>query len=104
MYKEKKVSLVIPAYNESKLIKPTLESVPEIIDKVYVVDDRSTDNMADVVRDVMKNDPRVELIVHEKNSGPGQAIITGYLASSKDGCDIAAVCGGDHQMPLEQIS
>ncbi|MCP4727687.1 MAG: glycosyltransferase family 2 protein, partial [bacterium] len=47
---------------------------------------------------------RVELIVHEKNSGPGQAIITGYLASSKDGCDIAAVCGGDHQMPLEQIS
>ncbi len=104
MYREKKISLVIPAYNESKLIRPTLEHVPDIIDKVYVVDDCSTDNMADVVRDVMKSDTRVELIQHEVNSGPGQGIITGYLASSNDGYDIAAVCGGDHQMPLEQMS
>ena len=44
MYRDKKISLVIPAYNEEKLIKPTLENVPQIFDKIYVVDDLSPDN------------------------------------------------------------
>ena len=34
MYKNKKISLVIPAYNEEKLIKPTLENIPELFDKI----------------------------------------------------------------------
>ncbi len=103
MYRGKKISLVIPAYNESKLIKPTLEHVPASIDKVYVVDDASTDNMAEVVRECAVKDPRVELIRHTVNQGPGQGIISGYLKSSADGYDIAVVVGGDYQMPLEEV-
>ena len=41
MYKDSHISLVIPARNEERLIRPTLESVPEIIDRIYVVDDGS---------------------------------------------------------------
>ncbi|MFC1725832.1 glycosyltransferase family 2 protein [candidate division KSB1 bacterium] len=103
MYKDKKISLVIPAYNEEKLIKPTLENVPEVIDKIYVVDDASTDNMPEVVKECQKNDPRINLISHEKNMGPGQGIITGYKKSSEDGYDIAVVVGGDFQMPLDEV-
>ena len=103
MYKGKSVSLVIPAYNEEKLIKPTLENVNEVIDKVYVVDDKSTDNLAEVVNEVSKKDDRITLIQHDENQGPGGAIISGYLASSKDGYDIAVVVGGDHQMPLDEV-
>ena len=102
MYREKKISLVIPAYNEERLIGPTLDSIPELFDKVYVIDDCSTDNMAQVVRDRAIKDPRIELIQHQHNSGVGQGIITGYLKSSHDGYDIAVVCGGDHQMPLHE--
>ncbi len=103
MYRDKKISLVIPAYNEEKLIKPTLENVPEIIDKVYVVDDVSPDNQCQVILQCAEQDPRIELIKHEENQGPGGAIISGYLKSSEDNYDIAVVIGGDHQMNLEEV-
>jgi len=104
VYREKKISLVIPAYNEEKLIKPTLENIPDIIDRVYVVDDCSPDNQNQVILECGKNDKRIELIKHETNQGPGGAIITGYLKSSQDNYDIAVVVGGDNQMPLHEVS
>lgn len=103
MYRDKKVALVIPARNEERLIRPTLEAVPQLVDKVYVIDDVSTDNMCTVVRDYMKQDCRVELIQHERNTGPGGGIITGYKRSLEEEFDIAVVVGGDNQMPLDQM-
>ncbi|HBG47432.1 MAG TPA: glycosyltransferase family 2 protein [Deltaproteobacteria bacterium] len=103
MYREKRISLVIPAYNEARLIGPTLERVPGIIDKIYVVDDCSPDNQNEVVLRYAEKDPRIELLKHEVNQGPGGAIITGYLRSAKDGFDISIVVGGDNQMPLEEV-
>ena len=104
MYRDKQISLVIPAYNEEKLIKPTLENIPDIIDRVYVVDDCSPDNQNKVILECAKNDPRIELVKHETNQGPGGAIITGYLKSSQDNYDIAVVVGGDNQMPLHEVN
>jgi len=103
MYRNKKISLVIPAYREEKLIELTLKSVPDTIDKIYVVDDCSPDNQNEVVSQCIKEDPRIKLLKHETNQGPGGAIITGYLDSSKDGYDIAVVVGGDNQMPLDEV-
>ncbi|MEE8574302.1 MAG: glycosyltransferase family 2 protein, partial [Thermodesulfobacteriota bacterium] len=85
------------------LIKPTLENIPKVIDKVYVVDDFSPDNQNKVILECAKKDKRIELIKHEVNHGPGGAIITGYLKSSKEGYDIAVVVGGDNQMPLSEV-
>jgi len=104
MYKEKKISLVIPAHNEEALIIPTLKGVPALIDKVFVVDDGSTDKTVDLVSEYVKKDRRVTLIQHEKNSGVGSALITGYKKSAEDGFDICVVVGGDNQMPLDTVS
>ena len=103
MYRDRKIGLVIPALNEERLIRPTLESVPPIVDLVYVVDDGSTDGTADVVRELAGGDERIQLIQHEENKGVGQSIITGYERASHDVCDITVVVGGDNQMPMEQI-
>ncbi len=103
MYRGQKIGLVIPAYNEEKLIKPTLEHVPDVVDRVFVVDDKSPDGQNEVILRCGENDPRIQLLKHEVNQGPGGAIITGYLQSSKEGCDITVVVGGDYQMPLEEI-
>lgn len=103
MYAGKHITLVIPAFNEQRLIRPTLEHVPEYVDRIIVVDDASTDAMPEVVRECAARDPRVQLVRHETNRGPGSAIITGYKQVLADGGDIAVVCGGDDQMPLEQI-
>ncbi len=103
MYQNKKVALVIPAHNEERLIVPTLEGVPETIDRVYVIDDASQDQTGEVVLKYATIDPRVELIRHEHNQGVGAAIITGYRRASADDYDITVVVGGDNQMPLEVV-
>ena len=103
MYRNKKIALVIPAYREEKLIKPTLDHVPELIDKIIVVDDASPDNQAEVVASVAAHDPRIELIKHKDNCGPGQAIITGYLRASQEGYGLVVVVGGDFQMDLMEV-
>ena len=103
MYRAKKIALIIPAYKEEKLIKPTLESIPELIDKVYAIDDCSPDDQCNIILSCAGKDKRIELIRLDKNQGPGGAIITGYLQSSKDGYDISVVVGGDNQMPLDEV-
>ena len=103
MYREKRIALVIPTYNEAKLIKPTLESVPALVDQVYVVDDCSSDNQNEVILHYAETDSRITLLKHTENQGPGAAIITGYLQASKDNHDIVVVVGGDNQMPLHEI-
>ena len=103
MYRDNKIALAIPAHNEERLIGPTLDSVPDYVDRIYVVDDGSVDSTCDIVRQRAVADPRIDLVEHGKNRGVGQAIITGYRRASDDCFDITVVAGGDHQMPLEQI-
>jgi glycosyltransferase involved in cell wall biosynthesis len=103
MYRDKKISLVIPAHNEEKLIGRTLMAIPDIIDKIYVVDDKSFDSQNKVILEYADKDSRIQLIQHQVNQGPGGAVITGYLRSSEDGFDIAVVIGADFQMPLEEV-
>lgn len=104
MYEDHKIGLVLPAYNEERLIVRTLQAVPDYVDRVYVVDDASLDETAQVVTNIGKQDPRVLLLQHKKNVGPGGAIITGYQQSSQDACDIVVVAGADFQMPFEQMT
>jgi glycosyltransferase involved in cell wall biosynthesis len=103
VYKGKRIALTIPAYNEERLIGPTLEGVPEVIDRVFVVDDTSQDRTCEIILEHASRDPRIELIRHETNQGVGAAIITGYLKASAELYDITVVVGGDNQMPLEQV-
>ena len=73
MFKNKTIAVVVPAHNEEKLIHKVLQTLPEWVDQVIVVDDYSTDNTSEVVRRHMKEDPRVCLIKHTENKGVGAA-------------------------------
>lgn len=103
MYREKRVALVIPAHNEEKLIVPTLSSVPEFVDRVYVVDDASTDRTCERVLARGAEGYDVQLVHHETNRGPGGAIISGYKRARDEGFDYVVVVGGDNQMPMEEM-
>ena len=96
MLEGKRVAVVIPAYNEEQLVAPTVSGVPEFVDRIYVVDDRSKDGTVSAVRDL--KDPRVELIEHERNEGVGGAIITGYRRALAERMDVTAVMAADNQM------
>ncbi len=103
MYRGKKVAVVVPAYNEEVLIRPTLESMPAYLDRVYAVDDCSKDRTEDIVNYTIKKNPNIVYIRHKKNQGVGGAIATGYKRAVKDGMDIVAVMAGDNQMDPKEL-
>ncbi len=92
----KRVAVVVPAHDEEKLIAETVGSIPYFVDRILVVDDASRDKTAEVVRGLQ--DPRVELIVHERNLGVGGAIVTGYKRALEERIDVTAVMAADAQM------
>lgn len=79
------VSLVIPAYNESAIIQDTIQAVSARLAgltenyEVLIVDDGSTDSMAQLVRDC--GDPHVRLEGYTPNHGKGRAVRTGMMAA-----------------------
>ncbi|GAB1644512.1 glycosyltransferase family 2 protein [Krasilnikovia sp. MM14-A1259] len=96
MFRKLRIAVVVPAYNEEKLIARTIRSIPEFVDNIVVVDDCSTDATADEVGTV--NDPRLILIRHEVNLGVGGAIGGGHRQALQLGCDVSVVMAGDNQM------
>jgi len=99
MYRGKKVSVVVPAYNEETQITKVIDTMPEFIDVVVIVNDKSKDRTAEVVRAHPRTQAgRVHLIDHAENQGVGGAIATGYKWSLQEGYDIAVVMAGDGQM------
>ena len=98
MYKEKTVAVVVPAYNEEKLIAKTIRSIPELVDRIIVVNDASTDRTPEIVEKLSEEDSRVLLMEHEVNQGVGGAIVTGYKKALDLKMDITVVMAGDAQM------
>jgi len=92
------VAVVVPAFNEAPLIKKTLDTVPDYVDHIIVVDDASTDQTYDIVESAKGTDPRITLIRHSQNGGVGGAIITGYEKAVEMKIDVTAVMAGDAQM------
>jgi glycosyltransferase involved in cell wall biosynthesis len=92
----KRVAVVVPAHDEEALIGETLAGIPEFVDRVYVVDDHSSDGTATKAGEA--GDPRVQVISHEDNEGVGAAIVTGYRRALDEGIEITAVMAGDGQM------
>lgn len=103
MYEGRVVSVVVPAYNEVKLICETLGSVPGYVDHIYAVDDGSGDGTWEAILGCVERDPRVVPLRHERNMGVGAAIVTGYRRSLVDGVEVAVVMAGDNQMDPSRI-
>jgi glycosyltransferase involved in cell wall biosynthesis len=92
----KRVAVVVPAFDEELLVADTIAGIPDFVDTVVIVDDRSRDATAD--RAAATGDPRVEVIRHEANRGVGAAIVTGYARCLELGIDVTCVMAGDNQM------
>ncbi|MDR2612786.1 MAG: glycosyltransferase family 2 protein [Deltaproteobacteria bacterium] len=98
MYKGKTLCVVVPAYNEERLLARTVETMPDFVDHIVVVDDRSTDGTRAEALRLAAADPRVILLEHPENEGVGGSIATGYKWARDAGADMAAVMAGDGQM------
>ncbi len=104
MYRGKTVGVVVPCHNEETQIGTVIETMPDYVDRMFIVDDVSTDATAEVVGRYAAKDPkRIRLIRHERNAGVGAAIVTGYRAAVEEKIDMTAVIAGDAQMDPEDL-
>jgi glycosyltransferase involved in cell wall biosynthesis len=99
MYRHQRIAVVVPAHNEETQIGRVIDTMPDFIDTIVIVNDCSRDRTSEVVR----ANPRcasgmVQLIEHEVNQGVGGAIATGYKYARDNGYDVAVVMAGDAQM------
>ncbi len=104
-HKEIRLAVVIPAYNEEKLIGKVLSTLPGFVDYIVVVDDYSKDKTSDIVKKFQQTDSRIILIRHQKNQGVGGATSTGYQKAFELRVDVTVVINGDAQMdPKDMIN
>ncbi len=96
MYKNYKICVVVPAYNEEKHLPQVIKTMPEFVDLIVVIDDASTDNTFEIASNTI--DDRRFVIKNKVNQGVGGAIISGHKKALELGADISVVMAGDGQM------
>jgi glycosyltransferase involved in cell wall biosynthesis len=103
MFEGRRVTVVVPAYNEEKLIARVVDSMPAFVDRIIVVDDASGDGTrCELAAAQQRQGERLRVIARERNGGVGAAIVDGYEAalaeSGDDDSQLVAVMAGDAQM------
>jgi glycosyltransferase involved in cell wall biosynthesis len=95
MYQEKKVVVVMPAYNAAKTLRRTYDEVMAqgIVDLVIVVDDASRDETTALARTL----PHTQVHTHEANRGYGANQKTCYRLALEAGADIVIMVHPDYQ-------
>ena len=96
MFRELRVAVVIPAFNEELNVARTVRDVPAWVDHVLVVDDASHDRTFLEASRLRRRG--LEVLQHPRNRGVGAAIATGYRRALELGVDAAVVMAGDGQM------
>jgi glycosyltransferase involved in cell wall biosynthesis len=95
MFKDKKVVVVMPAYNAAQTLQKTWEEVmaQEIVDLIIVVDDKSQDETVSIAKTL----PDTLVYAHEKNLGYGGNQKTCYRLALEAGGDIIIMVHPDYQ-------
>ena len=95
MYRDKKIAVVMPAYNAAKTLPQTYAEVRDqgIVDKIILVDDHSRDDTVAVARGL----GGIDVHRHEQNTGYGGNQKTCYRLALDAGADIVIMIHPDYQ-------
>ncbi len=95
MYRERRITVVIPCLNEEEGIVQVLSRMPSFVDEIIVVDNDSTDQTAEMARRLGAR------VIHERIRGYGRAYKSGLIQAQGD---IIVTLDGDHSYPVDAIS
>lgn len=104
----KKISVLIPCYNEEENVVPMSQAVveqltthlPQYDYELIFIDNDSSDNTRPLLREICKRNPKVKAIFNAKNFGQFNSPYYGMLQTTGD-CTLAMCC--DFQDPVEMI-
>ena len=92
----------MPAFKSNDHVLGVLSRIPEIVEKIIVVDDNCPNSTGELVQRESK-DSRVEVLFNDQNLGVGGASIVGFKAALKTEPDIVVKIDSDGQMDPEDI-
>jgi len=93
MLHEKKIIVVMPAYNASKTLEMTYKEIPlDVVDEVILVDDASRDDTATKAAEL-----GIHTIIHAENRGYGGNQKTCYAEALSKGADVVVMVHPDYQ-------
>ena len=94
MLNQRKIAVVLPAYNAEKTLEQTFQEIPhDIVDEIILVDDCSHDRTAAVAKSLGIE----HVLIHENNLGYGGNQKTCYRAAIELGADIVVMLHPDYQ-------
>jgi len=93
MFQDKKVIIVLPAYNAEKTLENTLKDIPVgVADEIILVDDASTDGTVGLARKI-----GITVLEHDRNQGYGANQKTCYTTALDKGAEIIVMIHPDYQ-------
>ncbi len=99
MYADKKVIVVLPAYNAASTLSQTVADLPSLVDDIILVDDGSCDDTLLVAEKL-----GLHIYKHEKNLGYGANQKTCYRLALERGADIVVMVHPDYQYDPRLVS
>lgn len=72
------ITIMIPAHNEGIVIKNTVENITTVDYDNYeliLIDDRSEDNTAEVIKQIAEEHPNIKYLIREKDAFPGKSAV-----------------------------
>ena len=97
------ISVVIPAYKVSKHLDGLLPRIGNEVQHIIVVDDCCPEGSGKTAEKIAINDSRIIVIYHQKNTGVGGAVKSGYKRALDLDSDIVVKLDGDGQMEPTHI-
>jgi glycosyltransferase involved in cell wall biosynthesis len=89
---DKKIAVVLPAYNAEKTLEATVREIPPVVDTCILVDDHSKDGTVDLGRKL-----GLRVFVHDRNYGYGRNQQTCYREALASGADVVIMVHPDYQ-------
>jgi dolichol-phosphate mannosyltransferase len=97
------IAVVIPCFNVGAHIATVIRALPPEITWIIAVDDCSSDDTANILRELQQENAKIVYLRHERNQGVGGAMLSGFRKSLELNSAVTIKIDGDNQMDSAYI-
>jgi len=97
------IAVVIPCFNVGAHIAAVIRALPPEIAWIIAVDDCSSDDTANILRNLQQENAKIVYLRHERNQGVGGAMLSGFMKSLELNAAVTIKIDGDNQMDSAYI-